>query len=191
MRAMDSRSSVTVGLRGVASMGGRLGRGGVRMLPLLCLGAAMILLAGSAQAQGQRRGGPCGNEIQKLCPDVHAGTPEFRACIEEHSDELSPECQTRVKEGRDRIDKMRAACELDIQTLCSDTEAGGGNFLRCLRTHRAELSDQCTASLPRGPQGRGGKRKAAGSKKAAGAEAAASPDQAASPDEAPSPAPTE
>jgi hypothetical protein len=40
---------------------------------------------------------------------------------------------------------FRAPCQVD--TLCAGVPRGGGKILACLRTHKAELSDECFAAL--------------------------------------------
>jgi Cysteine rich repeat len=41
---------------------------------------------------------------------------------------------------------LRQACAADAKKLCSDTQAGGGKVMQCLRSHRAELSNGCQSA---------------------------------------------
>jgi hypothetical protein len=42
--------------------------------------------------------------------------------------------------------KMRAACASDLQKFCADVERGKGARQACLRSHRKELSPECTSA---------------------------------------------
>jgi len=41
----------------------------------------------------------------------------------------------------------RAACETDIQKLCSDVQPGGGRILACLKHHQADVTDGCKQAV--------------------------------------------
>lgn len=148
---------------------------GVRVGWLLAAGLAVGLLpvAALAQAQAQPRGGPCGQEIKKYCPDEHPGTDEFRACFEQHKGDLTPQCSKRLAEGQERFDKLMAACEGDIHTHCSEIERGSGQLMRCLGQHADKLSDSCKEAVPQRMR-----RRAA---RAAGRAAAKAPAEAPAP----------
>jgi hypothetical protein len=42
---------------------------------------------------------------------------------------------------------FRAACH--VETLCPGVQSGGGKVVACLKTHKADLTEQCYAALGR------------------------------------------
>jgi len=49
----------------------------------------------------------------------------------------------------------RAACQADVQTLCSGVQSGGGRILTCLAQHKDAVSDGCKQALMRARQAQG------------------------------------
>ena len=41
------------------------------------------------------------------------------------------------------LNALRAACQNDVQTLCSGVQAGGGRIINCLLQHKDSVSSQC------------------------------------------------
>jgi multidrug efflux system membrane fusion protein len=79
---------------------------------------------------------------------VSIATPEEQ---ETAAAERQAEATTRAEEGRARV---RTACAADIQRLCGDA-SGGRDVRACLRTHAAELSQDCKAAVEAARSGRG------------------------------------
>jgi Cysteine rich repeat len=117
----------------------------VRAKTLVVLIAPLVMASVPAQAQG--RGGPCRQEIEKLCPNVAPGGIALRDCINQHAAELSPQCQKRVAHMKARMEAWRQACKDDVQKLCPQEEPGHGNIGRCLRQHHDQLSQACQDQL--------------------------------------------
>jgi hypothetical protein len=40
-----------------------------------------------------------------------------------------------------------AACKQDVQTLCPDVQPGGGRIAACLKSHAAQVTPDCKASM--------------------------------------------
>lgn len=144
------RGRVAAGSVRGSLVGGRVLRGSLSALTAIA--TVLLLAGGAAQAQAQRRGGPCAQEMRKLCPDHRPGSEGFRECFEQHKDELTPQCQERLAQGQERVEKMRAACETEIETHCSEAGQGGGRLMQCLNRHFADLSDGCKQAMPRRPR---------------------------------------
>jgi hypothetical protein len=47
----------------------------------------------------------------------------------------------------------RAACETDIQKLCSGVQPGGGRILACLKQHKDQVSDGCRQAVIKATKG--------------------------------------
>ena len=104
------------------------------------LAVALCGPSGSVHAQG---GGPCRQDIEKLCPGIKPGGGAFRSCLEQHATELSPACQDRLKQMKANAAAWRQACQDDVHKFCAQTEPGHGNIMRCLHKHHDELSKTC------------------------------------------------
>jgi Cysteine rich repeat len=52
----------------------------------------------------------------------------------------------------DAINEARAACDTDIQTLCSGVQPGGGRILACLKEHKDKVSDGCKKAVMKATQ---------------------------------------
>ena len=47
----------------------------------------------------------------------------------------------------------RAACETDIQKLCSGVQPGGGRIFACLKQHKDQVSDGCKQAVVKATKG--------------------------------------
>jgi hypothetical protein len=103
---------------------------------------------------------PCDEDAKKFCPDAEPGSGGVRRCLQEHLDQLSPECREQISRGRRRRHPPRfRGCEADLDKFCKDMPPGGGRLLNCLREHEADLSEECKKRLATGRgAGRGGGR---------------------------------
>jgi hypothetical protein len=41
----------------------------------------------------------------------------------------------------------RAACAVDVRTLCADVTPGGGRIMQCMKEKRDQLSEGCKSAL--------------------------------------------
>jgi Golgi apparatus protein 1 len=92
----------------------------------------------------------CQADAQKLCPGTKPGA-ERRQCMEEHKDQVSPECRelfSRVAEPHGAVGEAVRACRADVKTFCKDVKPGEGRIAECLKQHKGELSPDCAARLP-------------------------------------------
>jgi hypothetical protein len=48
---------------------------------------------------------------------------------------------------RGEFAKVREACRADVERLCKDVKPGDGRIRECLKAHKADLSDGCTAAI--------------------------------------------
>lgn len=95
-------------------------------------------------AQG---GGPCAEDIAKLCKDVGPGGGRIVKCLNQHEKELSGACVKYIAESKARLKETAQACHDDAMNFCKDVKPGGGRILRCLQEHRNELSPECKERL--------------------------------------------
>ncbi len=60
---------------------------------------------------------------------------------------LSAMAAPALAQGGPAAQKLRAACETDVQSLCPGVQPGGGRLLQCLKQHQKEVSPDCVAAL--------------------------------------------
>jgi hypothetical protein len=114
----------------------------------------------------------CGQDLQRFCNGVQPGEGRLIQCLSSHRNQLSPACISRVVAARPALGEiptsedtqspgapsdsrspgqavtesaLRASCGPDAQKLCSGTSRGNGAVIKCLSTHRMELSPTCDA----------------------------------------------
>jgi Cysteine rich repeat len=120
----------------------------------------------------------CGEDLQRFCNGVQPGEGRLIRCLASHRSELSPACTARVAATRPALGEaptsentqspgppsdsrplgravtesaLRASCGPDAQKLCSGVSRENGSVIKCLSTHRAELSPTCDAFFNKMP----------------------------------------
>jgi hypothetical protein len=114
----------------------------------------------------------CRQDLHRLCYGVQPGEGRLIQCLLSHRGELSPACMSRVAVARSAPGAaplsypnagspglpsaglavmgsaaLRASCGPDVQRLCAGIASERGGVIRCLNTHRIELSPPCVAFL--------------------------------------------
>jgi hypothetical protein len=69
--------------------------------------------------------------------------------MKEHQAELSPACQSQIKEAEQKLEEFSKDCKADIDKLCKGIRPGGGRILACLKSHQSELAPACAAEFNR------------------------------------------
>lgn len=115
---------------------------------------SLISLAGTAFAYG-----PCDEDVQKLCNgEFHQETE--RTCLHKKVDQLSPDCKAFVKSKEDSFkktmtswDKVKVACQKDIEQICADVKARADDPVKalqvCLMMDSEKLSADCKKDINR------------------------------------------
>ena len=112
----------------------------------------------------------CGQDLQQFCNGVQPGGGRLIRCLSSHRSELSPACISRVAAARPAPEvappsenaqnpdlpsasppaghavtqaALRASCGPDVQSLCSGISRENGGVIKCLSSHRMELSPTC------------------------------------------------
>ena len=94
-----------------------------------------------------RRGGPCREDVKKLCPDLKRGSGGVGDCLNQHAAELSAACQDHLSKIKAKMDAWRQACQDDVQKFCNDIDAGHGKIIKCLHKNHDGLSQSCQDQL--------------------------------------------
>ncbi len=127
------------------------------------LAFAIILASGEVAAQDQPPRGPgggaCHADVVRLCSDVRGQRGAVRRCLAEHADDLSEECRAQIaqrgEQARSVGKRVRQVCAAELARFCPDLQPGRGGIMRCLRSHEAELSEDCRTAIPARGQGGG------------------------------------
>jgi hypothetical protein len=64
-----------------------------------------------------------------------------------------PPVQPPAPPSKEAVDAARAACETDIQKLCTGVQPGGGRILACLKQHKDQVSDGCKQAVQKATRG--------------------------------------
>jgi Cysteine rich repeat len=114
----------------------------------------------------------CGQDLQRFCNAVQPGEGRLIQCLSSHRNELSSACIARVAAARPVAggaptsentqspgppsdsrppgravteSALRASCGPDAQKHCGGISRENGGVIKCLSTHRMELSPTCAA----------------------------------------------
>ena len=98
----------------------------------------------------------CGKEIATHCADVIPGNGRLFSCIYAHEDKASDSCDAATAEVASLLDTFfelirysKQECRTDIAKFCTDVEIGGGRVYSCLKSNKAELTDECSTVIVR------------------------------------------
>ena len=128
------------------------------MKNMICTCAAVfslvLLLALSSQAKQETlldsvvKG--CEQELTTYCKDVTHGSGRIFACLYAYGDKLSTKCEFALYDVSIQLERAITAvsfaiqeCADDLDTHCSDVEAGEGRLIECLEKHEQEVSARC------------------------------------------------
>jgi len=112
----------------------------------------------------------CGQDLRRLCHGVQPGEGRLIQCLSSHRSELSPACISRLAAARPgtvppsqntqrpglasvnpptghavTASALRASCGPDVQTHCGGMSRDNAGVVKCLSSHRMELSPTCDA----------------------------------------------
>jgi hypothetical protein len=128
------------------------------------VGDAMAACQGQAQssgtAQAKAPGGECGDQMQKFCPGMWPGTPEFIKCMNSHEGDMSPSCKAAYEKRKAEHKPMDTTCVADSKKYCPGlTLMDHDKYMGCMTNHYDSLSPKCQAKfkglsdVKKGPHG--------------------------------------
>ncbi len=108
-----------------------------------------VLSPGQAAAQSVFKS--CGKDLSNYCEAVTPGNGRIFACIYAHEDKISESCDAVIVDVANQLDLFfeliryaKQECRTDIEKHCMDVETGGGRIYSCLKSHKAELTSDCS-----------------------------------------------
>ena len=97
----------------------------------------------------------CGEDIAKYCSRVLPGDGRVQSCLYAHQDMITDSCfevteQSSVMLERlfDEFNGFYNACAADLNTHCSDIDAGSGAQIACLAENVDDISLACQERVP-------------------------------------------
>lgn len=100
----------------------------------------------------------CEKEVTTYCKSVTPGEGRVVACLYSRGDKLSVDCSFAMYDASEEYEQVmaalrhlarRTACRSHIAQYCKDAPPGGGRVYGCLMKHKAMLTDNCRAALPK------------------------------------------
>ncbi len=92
----------------------------------------------------------CQADLARHCEGQTIGSEGAMRCLITHRAEVSKPCGQAVDQRREQaLERVRASCSAEIANYCTDDNASGRAPFHCLRSHEAQLSATCKATLPR------------------------------------------
>ena len=112
---------------------------------------AAALAAGALAQEGRARKGegPCAEDAKKFCGNMQPGGGRIAKCMKEHESQVSPACQSAMKQAEQRLEEFSKDCKPDAEKFCKGIRPGQGRILACLKSHQAELAPACAAEFNR------------------------------------------
>jgi len=111
-----------------------------------------VLSPGRATAQSVFEA--CGEDVANHCEAVTPGNGRIFACLYAHEDMISESCDAVIVDVASLLDQFfelirytKQECRADIEKHCMDVEMGGGRIYSCLKSHKAELTSDCSTVL--------------------------------------------
>jgi len=100
-------------------------------------------------AYGAEDDPPCLKDTERWCSQVPGAGGWIQGCLEQHLDDLSSECRKHVGQTFDTSDKIKTACDDDIERYCDEgyRAYGGGQRVACLVKNRDSVSARCRKAL--------------------------------------------
>jgi hypothetical protein len=113
--------------------------------------AVSLIVLWPAQATAQSLFKACGEDLSNHCEAVTPGDGRIFACLYAHEDNISESCDEVIADVANQLDLFfelvrytKQECRTDIEKHCMDVEMGGGRIYSCLKSHKAELTSDCS-----------------------------------------------
>lgn len=114
------------------------------MIKIILVSALMLGISPLVHAHGD---GPCAKDRETLCKGVEQGEGRIHKCMKENKEKLSAECKAHVESMKDKMKDMKEACHDDAEKFCGDVKHGHGRMMKCMSSHKDELSAACKETV--------------------------------------------
>ena len=103
----------------------------------------LLLSTGGGMAQVKAVAKACAADIKSHCSDIKPGEGRVKACVSEHFDELTANCQIAATQAAIVVD----VCRADVKANCSEVKPGRHRVEQCMKSHRAYISQACKDAI--------------------------------------------
>lgn len=108
---------------------------------VLCMGS--VVQANDDDKSGQ---GPCAKDRETLCANMEPGEGLMK-CMMENKEKFSAECKEHHEKMREQrkenLKGIKEACHGDAEKFCGDIKHGKGRIMKCMKSHKEDLSEGC------------------------------------------------
>lgn len=87
----------------------------------------------------------CMADVKKACNEA-TGASIF-TCVEQHQNEFSAPCKSKMTMAKDKINTFKAACQSQIDKFCKDQKVDKGALMGCIKQHKNEISSDCKTAF--------------------------------------------
>ena len=85
----------------------------------------------------------CDSDEQTLCKGVEKGKGRILKCLVENKAKLSQPCKDQISKVKNKMQDLKKVCEADSKKFCADVPKGRGALMKCMKSHKEELSAPC------------------------------------------------
>ena len=96
----------------------------------------------------------CEGDLKQYCSQVTPGEGRLLHCVAAHEDKLSGQCEYALYQAASLLEQLSVAivyfaqsCQTEIETLCSNVQAGEGRILACLAENDEKVGDTCRKAI--------------------------------------------
>ena len=96
----------------------------------------------------------CEGDLKQYCSQVTPGEGRLLHCVAAHEDKLSGQCNYALYQAASLLEQLSVAivyvaqsCQTEIETLCSEVQAGEGRILACLTENDEQVGDTCRKAI--------------------------------------------
>lgn len=121
------------------------------LIALALFGAVTAFAEEGSDKEGDKKGGPCMADAEKLCKGVEPGEGRIMKCLMDQDDKLSAECKAqreKVKsKAKGKMKGFKEACKADSEKHCAGMKLGDGKLGPCMKKNFDKLSEECRDAL--------------------------------------------
>ena len=129
------------------------------MKTILSMLLGLVMLSGFGTASAQESlleyvVNACEGDLEQYCSQVTPGEGRLLHCVAAHEDKLSGQCEYALYQAASLLEQLSVAivyfaqsCQTEIETLCSDVQAGEGRILACLTENDEQVGDTCRKAI--------------------------------------------
>ena len=127
----------------------------IRSVVILVAAAMAAITSASAQdSLLEYVVGACEDDLNQYCSQVTPGEGRLLHCVAAHEDKVSGQCEYALYQAASLLEQLSVAmsyfaqsCATEIQTLCSEVEAGEGRLLACLDENSEQVGETCKTAI--------------------------------------------